>query len=53
MRKLIRGLREFQDNYFPSHLELFEKLAMEQKPRVLFITCSDSRIVPNLLTKAD
>ncbi len=53
MRKLIRGLREFQDNYFPSHLELFEKLGMEQKPRVLFITCSDSRIVPNLLTKAD
>ncbi len=53
MRKLIRGLREFKDNHFPSHLELFEKLGMGQKPRVLFITCSDSRIDPNLLTKAD
>jgi carbonic anhydrase len=53
MRKLIRGLREFKDNHFPSHLELFEKLEMGQKPRVLFITCSDSRIDPNLLTKAD
>jgi len=53
MRKLIRGLREFKDNHFPSHLELFEKLEMGQKPKVLFITCSDSRIDPNLLTKAD
>ncbi|MFN5854998.1 MAG: carbonic anhydrase [Pseudanabaenaceae cyanobacterium] len=53
MRKLIRGLREFKDHHFPAHLELFEKLGMSQKPKVLFITCSDSRIDPNLLTKAE
>lgn len=53
MRKLIKGLREFKSSYFSSHLELFEQLAHGQKPRVLFITCSDSRIVPNLITQAD
>ncbi|WP_019498718.1 carbonic anhydrase [Pseudanabaena sp. PCC 6802] len=53
MRKLIRGLRDFKDNHFPSHLELFQLLNMAQKPRALFITCSDSRIDPNLLTQAE
>ncbi|MFB2933877.1 carbonic anhydrase [Aerosakkonemataceae cyanobacterium BLCC-F154] len=53
MRKLIRGLREFQSNYFTSHRELFEKLSDEQHPRALFITCSDSRIDPNLLTQTE
>lgn len=52
MRKLIKGLRAFKDNYYSNHLELFEKLTHAQKPRVLFITCSDSRIDPNLITQA-
>lgn len=53
MRKLIKGLRDFKDNYFSSHLELFEQLAHAQKPRVLFITCSDSRVDPNLITQTE
>lgn len=53
MRKLIRGLQEFQSNYFTNHRELFEKLSEEQHPRALFITCSDSRIDPNLLTQTE
>ena len=52
MKKLIRGLREFQTGYFSSHQELFEQLAHGQHPRVLFIACSDSRIDPNLITQA-
>lgn len=52
MKKLIKGLREFQSGYFSMHHELFEQLAHGQKPRVLFITCSDSRIDPNLITQA-
>jgi len=53
VRKLITGLREFQANYVSTHRELLEQLAHGQKPRVLFITCSDSRIVPNLITQTD
>ncbi|MFB2924277.1 MULTISPECIES: carbonic anhydrase [Aerosakkonema] len=53
MRKLIKGLREFQTTYFNSHREMFEKLSHEQHPRALFITCSDSRIDPNLLTHTE
>lgn len=51
MRKLLRGLHEFQCNYFSSHREFFEKLSLGQHPRILFITCSDSRIDPNLITQ--
>lgn len=53
MKKLIKGLGEFKTNYFSTHLELFEQLAHGQKPRVLFITCSDSRIDPNLITQTE
>jgi carbonic anhydrase len=53
MKKLIRGLGEFKSNYFGPKQDLFIELAQGQKPRVLFITCSDSRIAPNLITQAD
>lgn len=53
MKKLIKGLHKFKANYFSTHLELFEQLAHGQKPRVLFITCSDSRIDPNLITQTE
>lgn len=52
MKKLLKGLREFQSNYFSTHKQLFEELAHGQSPRVLFVTCSDSRIDPNLITNA-
>jgi carbonic anhydrase len=51
MDKLIKGLRNFQSQYFCQHQELFEQLSHGQKPRVLFIACSDSRVDPNLITQ--
>ena len=51
MKKLIKGIGEFRSNYFPAYRELFEQLSHGQKPRVLFITCSDSRLDPNLITQ--
>jgi carbonic anhydrase len=53
MKKLISGIREFQSDYFDKNRSLFEQLGQGQEPRVLFITCSDSRIDPNLITQTD
>jgi carbonic anhydrase len=53
MKNLIQGLREFKTSYFSEHQQMFEQLSHGQKPRVLFVTCSDSRIDPNLITQTD
>jgi carbonic anhydrase len=53
MKKLLQGLEKFQSGYFDEHRQLFEELSHGQKPRILFITCSDSRIDPNLITQAE
>ncbi len=49
--KIIRGLKRFKKKVFPKHRELFHKLALQQRPTALFITCADSRIDPCLLTQ--
>ncbi|MEM9658157.1 MAG: carbonic anhydrase, partial [Planctomycetota bacterium] len=51
MKKLVDGIHEFQENFFRREHRLFETLAKGQTPLALFITCSDSRIDPNLLTQ--
>ncbi|BAU63584.1 carbonic anhydrase [Stanieria sp. NIES-3757] len=53
MKKLISGLDKFRHTYVPTHQQLLAQLSHGQKPRVLFITCSDSRIDPNLITQTD
>jgi carbonic anhydrase len=53
MTRLIRGALDFQRRVFGTKKTLFGKLAKGQRPPELFITCSDSRINPNLLTQTD
>lgn len=53
MEKLIAGIHHFQNNIFASQRELFQRLADKQTPQALFITCSDSRINPNLVTQTE
>jgi carbonic anhydrase len=49
--RILRGLKRFQKRVYPKHRELFQKLALQQRPSALFITCADSRIDPCLLTQ--
>src|SRR5688572_14573265 len=53
MQKLVQGIHHFRENVFGTQRELFERLAAGQHPEALFITCSDSRINPNLITQTD
>lgn len=53
MQKLVEGVHRFHAETFRHQRELFARLAMGQNPQALFITCSDSRINPNLITHTD
>ena len=53
MEKLVEGFKKFQAEVFRDKRELFRGLSESQTPRALFITCSDSRIDPTLLTQAE
>jgi carbonic anhydrase len=52
LTSLVKGLNAFHTSYFTDHHEMFEQLSQGQSPEVLFITCSDSRIDPCLITQA-
>jgi len=49
--RILKGLSRFQKNVYPKHRDLFQKLALGQRPEALFITCADSRIDPCMLTQ--
>lgn len=51
IERLKAGLLQFLHTVHASERELFQSLATRQDPSVLFITCSDSRISPSLITQ--
>ena len=53
MNGLVAGFLKFRESAYPERAELFHKLAHSQSPETLFIACSDSRVVPELVTQSE
>ena len=53
MKHLVDGVVRFQRDIFPKRKHLFEKMAEEQNPQALFITCADSRVVPDMIMQTE
>lgn len=53
MKKLIRGIHKFQNDVYTANEDLFRRLVGGQTPQALFITCSDSRVSPDMITQCD
>lgn len=54
INKIVNGYEVFKDKAFKKYKKRFSDLIKEgQKPKVLFISCSDSRVVPSLITNTD
>lgn len=51
--RLRVGVERFRTSLRPRYAGLFHHLAAGQAPHTLFITCSDSRVHPNLITATD
>lgn len=53
MQQLIDGYARFRSTIFPQQSSLFERLAKGQQPQALFIGCSDSRVVPEMVMQCE
>ena len=53
MDRLLSGHKRFHDEVFPSRRDHFHLLRESQAPEYLFITCSDSRVLPDLIFQTE
>jgi carbonic anhydrase len=53
VEKLIKGIHKFQCDVFAPNRAFFRKLVDGQRPQAVFVTCSDSRMVPDLICQTD
>jgi len=54
INKLIKGSKRFADAEFKKYKHKFGDLVKNgQHPKTLFIGCSDSRVIPSLITNSD
>jgi carbonic anhydrase len=52
-KRLLDGLERFHREVYPEHEGAYRRVMKDgQKPHTLFITCADSRIVPEMLTQS-
>jgi carbonic anhydrase len=53
LKRLLDGYRRFQREEFPGLRDHFHLLSDQQSPETLFVTCADSRVVPNLILQTE
>jgi carbonic anhydrase len=49
MQQLLAGYARFKSQVFAQHSRHFAELTYSQEPQALFITCSDSRVMPEMI----
>ncbi|MGQ0774976.1 MAG: SulP family inorganic anion transporter [Pseudonocardiales bacterium] len=52
LRTLLTGVQEYHRRSVPEVRPHLEQLTDGQRPRALFLTCTDSRVVPNVITSS-
>ncbi|HBG46439.1 MAG TPA: carbonic anhydrase [Deltaproteobacteria bacterium] len=52
MDRLYKGIQKFQQTFYKREEEFFRRVGKTQSPDVLFFTCSDARVDPNLITQS-
>lgn len=53
MLELIKGVSRFREHVFPEQKERYRRLASHgQAPKALVIACSDSRVMPEIITQS-
>ncbi|NEW37741.1 carbonic anhydrase [Nocardia cyriacigeorgica] len=53
MQDLDGGVARFHERVLPRKAGLFQRLATHHAPHTLFISCSDARVVPELITQSE
>ncbi|MCX4966763.1 carbonic anhydrase [Streptomyces sp. NBC_00654] len=53
MHDLRDGHTRFRRDVYPARAGLFSRLATTHRPKTLFISCSDARVVPEMITQSE
>nr|AQT39399.1 probable carbonic anhydrase b-CA(2) [Streptomyces sp.] len=53
MHDLRDGHTRFRRDVYPARARLFSRLATTHRPKTLFISCSDARVVPEMITQSE
>lgn len=53
LERLLDGVRHFVKNEYPHRQEVYDQVTRDgQRPHTLFVTCADSRVDPELITRS-